>query len=40
MTGPDHYEVELREIVYEDDGTGGLQVTGVDVETGPGVPQG
>jgi hypothetical protein len=23
-----HYEVELRELTYESDGTGGLQVTG------------
>ena len=23
-----HYEVELRELLYEADGTGGLQVTG------------
>jgi hypothetical protein len=28
VTGPDHYEVELREFTYEDDGAGGLQVTG------------
>jgi len=28
MTGPDHYEVELRELLYESDGTGGLRVTG------------
>jgi hypothetical protein len=23
-----HYDVELRELLYESDGTGGLQVTG------------
>jgi hypothetical protein len=23
-----HYEVELRELLYESDGTGGLRVTG------------
>ncbi len=28
MTGPEHYEVELRELAYEDDGAGGLRVTG------------
>jgi hypothetical protein len=28
VTGPDHYEVELRELTYEGDGTGGLRVTG------------
>jgi hypothetical protein len=28
VTGLEHYEVELREFVYEADGTGGLQVTG------------
>ena len=28
MTGPDHYEVELREFVYEGDDAGGLQVIG------------
>ena len=28
MTGPDHYEVELREIAYADDGNGLLQITG------------
>jgi hypothetical protein len=28
VNGPDHYEVELREMTYEDDGAGGLQVTG------------
>jgi hypothetical protein len=25
---PEHYEVELRELLYEADGTGGLAVTG------------
>jgi hypothetical protein len=25
---PEHYEVELRELLYESDGTGGLRVTG------------
>ena len=24
-----HYEVELRELAYEDDGEGGLRVTGI-----------
>jgi hypothetical protein len=24
----EHYEVELREMIYEADGTGGLRVTG------------
>jgi hypothetical protein len=28
MTDPEHYEVELRELLYEADGTGGLRVTG------------
>jgi hypothetical protein len=28
MTDPEHFEVELRELLYEADGTGGLQVTG------------
>ena len=28
MTAQMHYEVELRELAYEDDGTGGLRVTG------------
>ena len=28
VNGPDHYEVELREMTYEADGTGGLRVTG------------
>ena len=28
MTGEGHYEVELRELLYEADGTGGLRVTG------------
>jgi hypothetical protein len=28
MTVTMHYEVELRELTYESDGTGGLQVTG------------
>jgi hypothetical protein len=28
MTDPEHYEVELRELTYESDGTGGLRVTG------------
>jgi hypothetical protein len=25
---PEHYEVELRELLYESDGTGGFRVTG------------
>ena len=28
MAIPMHYEVELRELLYESDGTGGLRVTG------------
>ena len=28
MAIPMHYEVELRELTYEADGTGGLRVTG------------
>lgn len=28
MTGPDHYEVELRAIAYTDDGNGLLLITG------------